>query len=252
VRRRDFLIGSSIVPLIAAPAASQQSPRAPRIGILTPAESADTAVFRAFREGLRDLGYVEGRTIILDFRFARGDYAVLPSLAAELVRLPVDVIVTDGGSVVSIARAATTTIPIVMSTTANDPVTAGLAASLSRPGGNITGFTLMMRELGPKRVELLHTAFPKASVITVLIDPSNPAAEASLGPIEATARSFGLKLVRVFARAFGASISANASSICSMRSEPCSSRSSSICFSRSDDTFLLSLGIIRDSCRSAL
>src|SRR5438034_10980897 len=134
--------------LVPQSSSAQQAPgKIPRVGILTPADSDRTPIFDAFRAGLRDLGYVEGRNIILEFRLARGDSSLLSRLAAELVGMPVDVIVTDDDPALTGARDATRDIPIVIGATAIDPVLSGLVPSLSHPGGNITGFTLMMQEL---------------------------------------------------------------------------------------------------------
>jgi putative ABC transport system substrate-binding protein len=135
--------------------AQQASAKIPRVGILTQASSDQAPMFDAFREGLRNLGYVEGRNIILEFRFARGDHTRGPQLAAELVALPVDVIVVEG---LSAAIDLNRTVPVVAPVMV-DPVKSGRAANLARPGRNVTGFTLMTTELNGKRVELLHDAF---------------------------------------------------------------------------------------------
>jgi putative ABC transport system substrate-binding protein len=146
-------------------ASAQPGARVPRIGILSPAPAAaaspgGTPVFDAFREALRELGYVEGRNITLEFRLTAGNYERLRELAADLVRLPVDVIVVDGGDrVARMALDATKTIPIVMATV-NDPVMNGLVASLARPGGNITGFTNAYIELAAKRLQVLKEMIP--------------------------------------------------------------------------------------------
>jgi ABC transporter substrate binding protein len=142
MRRRSVVITGLAALLLAPERSTAQQPKTkiPRVGILTPADSERTPNYDAFREGLRDLGYIEGRDIILEFRLARGDFTLLPKLAAELVNLPVDVIVGDGG--VTVARVAmdmTKRIPIIMGA-GGDMVTSGLAASLARPGGNLTGF----------------------------------------------------------------------------------------------------------------
>jgi putative tryptophan/tyrosine transport system substrate-binding protein len=165
--------GASLRPAIA----QQLAPKMPRVGIISPAQSEDTPVFRAFRKGLREHGYMEGRNIVLEFRLARGDYQLVPRLLSELVNLPVDVIVTDGGpGVARFAKEATQQIPIVMGTSGGDPVASGLVESFSRPGGNITGLTLMQRELSAKRVDVLKAAIPEATAITVLLNPANPGA----------------------------------------------------------------------------
>ena len=198
MRRRALLaafaaaaLGSTIAP------AQQPSNKIPRIGILSPAENEATLVFEAFRRGLRELGYVEGRNIILEYRFAHGDSTALPRLAEELANLPVDVIVADTTASTRAAAGAARTIPIVMAA-GLDPVALGLAHSLARPGGNVTGFTVMSPELSAKRVDLIRTAFPDATAVTVLVNPSNLGnAEANLRATEETASALGLALTRV-------------------------------------------------------
>src|SRR5262245_65387938 len=140
MRRRDFIqvIAGSVAAWPLAVRA-QQPAKLPRVGILSPAASETAATLTAFREGIRDLGYVERETIALDLRLSNGIMDALPALAAELVRIPVDVIVTDTTSATLAALDATRTIPIVMGATGGDPVALGLAKSLSRPGGNVTG-----------------------------------------------------------------------------------------------------------------
>jgi len=162
MRRRSVLVGGALTLLIAPKPSVSQQPQAkiPRVGVLTQASSNRAPMFDAFREGLRDLGYVEGSNIIIEFRFAGGDLSRGAELAAELGSIPVDVIVNEGvlGSTASSAMDSNGRIPIV-SPVMVDPVGFGLAASLARPGGNVTGFTLMTTELNGKRVELLHDAF---------------------------------------------------------------------------------------------
>ena len=135
-----------------------QQKKLPHIGILTPASSDQTTVFAALRKGFADLGYVDGKTIVLDYRFGKGDSEALPKLARELVDAGVDVIVTDGPALFAASR-ATRTIPIV-SAAAGDPLVLGLAESISHPGGNVTGFSIRPAELMGKRLELLKYAFP--------------------------------------------------------------------------------------------
>jgi putative ABC transport system substrate-binding protein len=149
-------------------------------------------MFAAFRRGLRDLGYVEGRSIFLEFRFARGDYSLFPELAAELVALPVDVIVTQGMAANAVDPSGR--IPIV-SPVMQDDVQRGLATSLSRPGGNITGFTLMHTELNAKRLELLRTAFPHITAVTALVNPASASWKLSFEQTETAARSMGLESI---------------------------------------------------------
>jgi len=168
--------------------------RIPQVGILSPAP--ETAVagspYNVFRDALHELGYVEGKTIAFEFRFANG-YARLPELAADLARLHVDVIVTDGGP--AAARAAlnaTRNIPIVMGTAGGDPVADGLVTSLARPGGNITGFLFAPAELAGKRLQLLKEMLPSVTRIAVLWDPGTGHPQFRVA--EAAARSLGVQL----------------------------------------------------------
>src|SRR6516164_2685437 len=158
MKRRSVIIGglAALLPVPERASAQQPPAKIPRVGVLTTADSDRTRLMDAFREGLRDLGYVEGHSIILEFGFARGDLSRGPQLAAEMVALRVDVIVTEGFTLDAVA--ATDRIPIVAPALMN-PVESGFAASLARPGGNVTGFTLMHTELNGKRLELLRTAF---------------------------------------------------------------------------------------------
>src|SRR5215813_4535072 len=145
-----------ILSLLTAPLTSQAQPAAhvPRLGLLIPSSfSVVASQIKAFRHGLRDLGYVEGQNITLESRFADGQADRLPALVAELVRLPVDVLVVDGTVAIRAAQHATTTIPIVMAVS-GDPVGAGLVTSLARPGGNTTGLSSMLLEASGKRLEL--------------------------------------------------------------------------------------------------
>jgi putative ABC transport system substrate-binding protein len=147
----------------------------------------------AFREGLRELGWVEGRNVILEFGFARGDLSRGPQLAAEMVALPVDVIVVEG--LTPDAVAATDRIPIV-APALMDPVERGFALSLARPGRNITGFTLMHTELNGKRLELLRTAFPQITAVSALVNPANKGSKLAFEQTETAARSMGLLNIR--------------------------------------------------------
>jgi putative tryptophan/tyrosine transport system substrate-binding protein len=192
LKRREFitLLGSAAAtwPL----AAHAQQPM-PVIEFLNGASADGYAISaRAFRRGLKDTGYVEGENVTIEFRWAEGQYNRLPALAAELVRRKVDVIAANGIAVLP-ARAATTTIPIVFNT-ALDPVQLGLVASLSRPGGNITGVTSLSVEVAPKRLELLHELVPAANVIGLLVNPNNPSAQTLSGDMQAAARKLGLQL----------------------------------------------------------
>ena len=176
MRRRELvsLFGGATTAWSFAARAQQEAPRK-KIGILTSAGSPQNSVFLAFAKRLRELGYVEGRTITTEFRSANGDISRLNDFAMELVGIPVDIIVTDGGlSVASAAKRATSTIPIVMAT-GPDPVPSGLVQSLARPGGNITGFTLLSSALTTKRLELLREILPKMSSVGVLWSPADGA-----------------------------------------------------------------------------
>src|ERR1700738_3311748 len=170
MRRREFITllgGAATWPLAAS---AEQPAKVPRVGILSPATNETAATLTAFREGIRDLGYVEGQTIELDFRLSKGIMDALPALAAELVLIPVNVIVTDSTSGTLAAFAATRTIPIVMGATGGDPVALGLAKSLSRPGGNVTG-TYFLSGLSEKRLQLLKQAFPGVQKVAILANP---------------------------------------------------------------------------------
>jgi putative ABC transport system substrate-binding protein len=175
MRRREWvaLLGGATAAWSFAARAQPEASRK-KIGILTSAGSPQNSVFLAFTKKLRELGYVEGRTITTEFRSAHGDISRLNDLASELVGIPVDVIVTDGGvSVASVAKRATSTIPIVMATAGSDPVSSGLVQSLARPGGNVTGFTLLSAALSTKRLELLREILPKMNSLGVLWSPAD-------------------------------------------------------------------------------
>jgi putative ABC transport system substrate-binding protein len=192
--RRKLLValGASV---LAAPQVSfaQQKGKVWRIGFLgTSSASGLAGRVEALRAGLRDLGYVEGKNLVIEFRWAEEKYERLPQLAADLVRLKVDVIVTHSVGT-GVAKAATTTIPIVMAVSA-DPVALGLVASLARPGGNVTGMTGINSEVIAKRLELLKDAFPRTRQVAVLFNLDNPAAILVLRAMEATATSNKLEL----------------------------------------------------------
>ena len=167
----------------------------PVIGLLGSA-SPDlwTDRLRAFRRGLSETGYVEGRNVAIEYRWAEGQNDRLPALAADLVHRKVAVISVLGGTVGALAaKAATTTIPIVLFS-AGDPVMMGLVASLNRPGGNITGVSDLSAQLGPKRLELLHELVPTATTIALLVNPTNPLAESQSKELQGAARALGLEL----------------------------------------------------------
>ena len=156
-------------------AEAQQPRKVPRIGYLSNTDPAsDSPRFEAIRLALRELGYIEGQNIASEYRYAERKLDRLPNLAAELVRLNVDIIVVGGDIPTRAAQKATKTIPIVIMGTGSDPVAAGLVESLARPGGNVTGITTLTRELGGKRLELLKEAVPKVARVTVLYDPTVP------------------------------------------------------------------------------
>lgn len=182
--------------VLGAPLASdaQRPPKVHRIGFLGAASSSGYAsLVEAFRQGLRDLGYVEGENIVIEYRWAEGRYDSLPDLAAELVRLNVEVIVTHGTPGTLAAKQATKTIPIVMAVS-GDAVATGIVASVARPGGNITGSTFFFPELNAKRLELLKEAVPRASRVALLLNPDNPSMGPVLKAVEAAARSLKVQL----------------------------------------------------------
>lgn len=172
---------------------AQQQSKVTRIGFLyfgSRQSSLDTGRYNAFVQGMRELGYVEGTSFIIEARFADGRNERLPALAAELGRLKVDVIVATGTPVLRVLQHATTTIPVVAAVTA-DPVGEGYAASMARPGGNITGLSVGAVDLGPKLLELLKAVVPKLSRLAVLLQPENPAHPLRLKRIMAAAQKVG-------------------------------------------------------------
>jgi putative ABC transport system substrate-binding protein len=191
-RRTMALLITLALGCLVAPLASdaQQPTKVARIGVLWPI--ADDPVLEAFRQGLRGLGYVEGQNVLMEYRYARGQDALLPDLAAELVRLNVDVILTWGVVAARVARNATTTIPIVNGSMSN-PVATGLVASLARPAGNLTGLTSISAELSGKRVELVKEVVPGLSRLAVLAT-ANPTARPVVTETEAAVRSLGITL----------------------------------------------------------
>jgi putative ABC transport system substrate-binding protein len=196
MNRRQVMAGFGGL-LVAGRAAAQGPRRLVRVGVLTAASSADApSPLDALRRGLAELGYVEGHDIALEFRFARGDYDAFPKLAGELVSLPVDIIVADGGAAVSPAMQATKSIPIVIAT-AGDPVRLGFVSSLARPGGNVTGFSLVSTELNLKRLELLRQVFPSARTFSVLFNPVNATAVDGMREVASVGREMGLTVVSV-------------------------------------------------------
>ncbi len=191
--------------LVAAPLAveGQAVARVPSVGILWIApKPVVSPLHEAFRQGLRGLGYIEGETIVIEPRFADGKVERLAGLAEELVRLKVDVIVAPSTPAVRAAKQATTVVPIVMANV-SDPVGFGFVASLSRPGGNVTGVANLTVELTAKNLELLKEAVPRLSRVAVLVNPSSPDAVAVWKAAEAGGRNLGLKLHLAEARSPG-------------------------------------------------
>ena len=193
MRRRE-LIGLLSSAAVAWPlAARAQQPAMPIIGFLNSASPAGyEPMVAAFRQGLKETGYIESQNVAIEYRWADGQYDRVPALAAELVRRHVAVIVANTPANLA-AKAATSTIPIVF-TTGGDPVQMGLVASLNRPGGDVTGVTQLASEVVGKRLEVAHEMVPTATVIAVLLNPTNPYTEAQLRDLQAAARTLGLQL----------------------------------------------------------
>jgi ABC-type uncharacterized transport system substrate-binding protein len=194
MERRAFismLSGAAAWPL----AARAQQPAMPVVGFLSSASPDGYAPYlAAFLEGLKEAGYVEGRNVAIEYRWAEGQYDRLPILATDLVRQQVNVIAAGGTPANLVAKAATSTIPIVF-TSAGDPVQIGLVASLSRPGGNLTGVAQLHVEVIPKRLEVAHELVPTATIIAVLLNPTNPTlAETQTRDLQAAARILGVQL----------------------------------------------------------
>ena len=174
---------------------AQDQPKVWQIGFLA-ADSASTHLYESFLQGMRERGYVEGKTCVIRPRFAEGRYERLPGLAEELVRSKVDIIVAGTPLSVQAAKQATTSVPIVM-VAIPDPIGEGFAASLSRPGGNITGLSTNVTEASAKHVEMLRIVIPNLSHIAVLINPSNPSDSLILEQISGAAFSSGVKVLLV-------------------------------------------------------
>jgi putative ABC transport system substrate-binding protein len=195
MRRRTFIAG--VVSTMAAwPLAgrAQQSEQMRRVGFLRSVSLADAAdLVAAFRQGLKETGYVEGQNVLIELRSAEGHLDRLPALVADLIRLPVAVIVGNHNAAVA-AKAATTTIPIIFAT-GSDPVRDGLVASLNRPGGNITGVAFLVTGLGAKRLDLLRQLAPKATLIAMLVNPGSVDTEAERRDVQAAAQRLGQQLI---------------------------------------------------------
>jgi putative tryptophan/tyrosine transport system substrate-binding protein len=194
LRRREFITvlgGAAAWPLTAR----TQSSSVPVIGILNPTSGGGVwlPLEAAFRKGLSDTGYTEGRNLRIEGRWADGQYDRLPALAADLIQRGVAAIAAFTTPAVQAAKAATATIPIVF-TTISDPVQIGFVASLNRPGGNLTGVSVLAVEVGPKLMELLHAAVPSANSMALLINPRNPNADAQSKNLQMAAQRLGLQL----------------------------------------------------------
>jgi putative ABC transport system substrate-binding protein len=196
LRRREFitLLGGAVAAWPSVARAQQAS--MPVVGFLRVTSAADaTNLVTAFRQGLKEAGFVEGQNVAIAYRWADGHIDRLPALAADLIRRQVAVIVGHG-QVVQIAKAATTTTPIVF-VVGDDPIKIGLVANLNRPGGNVTGVTFIATDVAAKRLALLHELVPQAAVIAVLLDPNLPDADRELRSVEAAARTAGFRVLVV-------------------------------------------------------
>jgi putative ABC transport system substrate-binding protein len=202
MNRRDTVF--ALLTLGAAPLVchAQQQGKIWRVGYLTQRrrpDSIDADFTGAFPRGMRELGYVEGKNLVIEWRFADGEAERLPDLAAELVRLKVDVIVSGSSAAIGALQKATTTIPIVMATSA-DPIGSGFVKSLARPGGNITGFSHISSDIGIKQLDLLLGMAPKLSRVAVLVNPTNPSLGTFLKNIQSAAHGSSVKVLPVEAR----------------------------------------------------
>ena len=194
IGRRELLValgGAAAWPL----AARAQRPAMPVIGLLTSRAPGDAPqLLAAVRQGLKETGFVEGQNVAIEYRFAANQYERLPALAADLAHRQVSVIAAPTTPAALAAKAASSTISIVFAT-ASDPVRLGLVASLSRPGGNVTGITILGVEVAPKRLEFLHELLPTATIVALLVNPANPAlAETQSSSVRSAAHNLGLEL----------------------------------------------------------
>jgi putative tryptophan/tyrosine transport system substrate-binding protein len=195
MRRREFITALAGAAVASPSATRAQQKRVPVIGYFHPGSPETSAPdVAAFHQGLREAGYVEGQNLAIEYRWAEGHYDRLPALAADLVGRNVDVIVANGGAPPPLAaKAATSTIPIVFNT-GSDPVADGLVASLARPGGNLTGISLMVTELSAKRLDLVSKVVPQARAIALVVNPNSPDAAPTIQDAQEAARARGLQL----------------------------------------------------------
>ena len=201
--RRKLLAGLGLGAFAPAFPLLAQQDKVRRIGYLALRSRSTLSnpepFYDAFVQGMRELGYIEGKNLVIEWRFADGKSDRVPGFAAELVRMKLEIIVTHANIATEALQRATSTIPIV-SVPITEPVERGFAASLARPGGNITGLSLMAVDLSPKQLELLKTVMPAFSHVAVLVNPDNPGHPTVLKTIQATARQFGIKVLPVNAR----------------------------------------------------
>ena len=204
MNRRAIVIG--IAYLLAAPttALAQKTQKVPRVGWLMPGtRESGTATVQAFGEGLRALGYIERKNIVIDYRFSEGKTEVFPMLAEELVRLGPDCIIAGGFSAIRALMRLTKTIPIVLGNLDSDPVEEGIIASLARPGGNVTGLIGIQWELAGKRLELLREVAPKSNRVAVLFDPRTRSGQVHVERTQSAAQKLGMQLLLLEARDSG-------------------------------------------------
>jgi putative tryptophan/tyrosine transport system substrate-binding protein len=197
MRRRTVIAGLGCAAVAAPFATSAQRPALPIVGYISGrSQGQSDGIVAAFRQGLKEGGFVEGENVVLEYRFADGDFDRLPALTAELVHHEVNVIAATGGTVtvVKAKPVVPTTLPMVFAM-GGDPVKLGVVASLNRPGSNITGVTFLVNGLAAKDIELLHEIVPKAAVAGFLINPNDPNAESDTGEAQAAAKVFGQRLV---------------------------------------------------------
>jgi putative tryptophan/tyrosine transport system substrate-binding protein len=191
--KREFcLVLAALLFAVCVPAEAQEAAKVPRVGYISLRSGIEPRE-QAFQKGLRELGYIEGQNIIIEWRFAKGKEDLLPKLVNEVIQLKVDVIVAAGTQAIQAAKQATNTIPVVIGQV-GDPVQLGFVNSLARPGGNITGFSTLSTDLASKRLELLKEAVPKVSRVAFVRDLRNPAATIALRETEEAARALGVLL----------------------------------------------------------